>query len=39
MESLRRAYICTVVERRCQYRHTEDVEGEGFETYWLRSST
>ena len=28
-EGLRRAYICTVGERRCQYRYTGKGEGEG----------
>ena len=37
VESLRRAYICTVVEK-CQYRHMEEGEGERCWTYWLRSS-
>lgn len=27
VEGLRRAYICTVGERRCQYRYTDEGEG------------
>lgn len=30
VDGLRRAYICTVVERRCQYRYMEEGEGERF---------
>ena len=35
VEGLRRAYICTVGERRCQHRYTEDDGGMRVRTFGL----